>query len=477
MRPEEKEEFDPDKLISRTIRFLEEKKKEYVEQVLEETSEAPHTNPNYAEIDVYIGSNDYYRKVQSTVKDMGLEVESYSDLTYSNFLNVLIRHYLQQRLGDTEMKLWSDSNDSYYPLPYLISELEDSGVEWMESNDENVRGRGGKEGIWMYFFPEEEVESLVRQIRLNMAERRKCPQEFREALSEFPKVMNQHADVSNTDWNQFHATFNHELTHNYLHRNSTIKKLNMEFVDSIDEATCQFVGKYVYRKRRTNRKSALDFHSNPGSYSFYANPEEIHYFVEILREHTRYARNNETRLNAIDHVRKQALRFMQDGGKKEDFLKQLTPEEFRIPVQRLERADQGISSKLKKMKEDLYYIERNLRGESEEVQREFEKVKKDFKEIKTPRQIKKEVIEQAYQEMIDERKSYDFIGEFIEKELRREIEEFLDSHRHIEKMGEILQDKRKIEDEVERLEKLNEEIEATEEEFKSILGDLERRTT
>mgnify|MGYP006272150617 CR=1 FL=1 len=484
MRAEEKEEFDPDKLISQTIRFLEKKKEDYVQDVIDETDEAPNTNPKHADIDVYIGSNQYYYKVQDAARDLNLDVDSYEDLNYSNFLSILIRHYLQQRLGDTDIKLWSDSTDAYYPQPHLISKLDEENIEWMGSNDENVRGSGGKTGVWMYFFPEEEVDSLVRKIRLDIAERSKCPQEFRDALSEFPKIMNEHADLRTTGWDRYHATLNHELTHNYFHRNSNLshfQKSNipkMDFFGDINEAASQFVGKYIYRKRKTNEKSALDFTSSPERYGHYSNPEEIHYFVEIIREHTRHTRNNQAKLNVIDHVRNNVLRFIQDGTEKEDFLKRLTPEEFKIPIQRLERADGAISTKIQNIQEGLDAIERNIRNEPETMQKEFAQVRQDFEEIKTPEQIKKEIMNQAYQKMIEERKSYNFIGRFIEEELKEEIREFLDAHRHISKMNNVLdiEGNRRISDLIESLDELDEEVKSAEEAFKSILKDLERRT-
>ncbi|WP_414837230.1 hypothetical protein ACK3SF_03090 [Candidatus Nanosalina sp. VS9-1] len=473
----DKKDFDPDELISQTIRFLERKKKEYVETVIEETEEAPHTNPNYADIDVYIGSNSYYNTIREAVHDMDLGVESYDDLSYSNFLAVMMRHYLMQRLGDTDIRLWTEQDQAYYPMPHLIKKLDEQGVDWMDTDDDWAIGRGGKTGVWMYFFPEEEVDSLVRKIKLDIAERGSCPQEFREALSEFPKVLNNHSMHGRRDWNSFHATLNHEFTHNYLHRNSTAKKLGMEFIDSLDEATCQFISKYIRMKQKTNRESALNFHSSPDSYGAYGNPEEVHYFVEIIRENVRYARENEARLNVIDHVRQNTLRFFQDGGEKEDFLKQLTPQNFQIPIHRLERADEGISHKLERMKEDLQYIQRNIRDEPENVKQEFEEIKQDFSQIKSPQQIKKEVMEQAYHKMIEEQKDYVFLGSFIEKELKKEIEEFLDSQQHIKQMENILNKNRRIEDQMKRLEDLNNQIQASEEEFKSILQDLERRTS
>lgn len=470
-------DFDPDALISRTIRFLERKKEDYVKEVIEETEEAPHTNPNYADIDVYIGSNEYYHTIRDAVRESGIEVDSYENLSYQNFLGVMIRHYLKQRLGDSDISLWTESNSAYYPMPYLIKNLDEKGVEWMKNGDETVRGRGGRRGVWMYFFPEEEVESLVRKIKLDIADRHSCPKEFREALSDFPKVMNQHANISSTDWNRFHATLNHEFTHNYLHRNSTAKSLGLEFIDSLDEATSQFIGKYVHMKRKANKRSALNFHSSPDSYDSYDNPEEIHYFVEIIRENAEYKRKNEARVNIIDHVRQNTLRFMQDKGEEEDFLKQLTPQDFRIPIHRLERADEGISQRLGRMKEDLHYIQRNIRNEPESMQEEFKEIKQDFSEIKSPRQIKKEVLEQAYSKMIDEKEDYEFIGEFIEKELKKELEEFLDSQKHIKRMERILGQNSRIEEQLERLQDLNKQIEHAEDDFKSILEDLERRTT
>lgn len=471
------EDFNPDEIISKNIRFLEQKKKEFVEDVIEETEEAPNTNPNYADIDVYIGSNEYYHAIQDAVHDIDLGGDSYNDLSYSNFLAIMMRHYLRQRLGDTDISLWTDSSDAYYPMPYLINKLNEEGVEWMKTDDDWAAGRGGKTGVWMYFFPEEEVESLVRKIKLDIAKRGSCPQEFREVLSKFPKVMNEHCVQGSRDWNSFHSTLNHEFTHNYLHRNSQAKQLGMKFIDSLDEATCQFVSKYIRMKRRTNRESALNFSSSPSHYDSYNNPEEIHYFVEIIRENALYAKENKARLNVIDHVRQNTLRFFQDGGEKQDFLKRLTPKQFKIPIQRLEMADDGISHKLERIKEDLKYMEKRIRKDPENVQEEFKAVKQDFSEIKSPKQIKKEIMKQAYTEMIEEDRGYEFLGTFIERELKKEIEEFLDSKKHIKIMEKFLrQNKNKrLSEQIDILIELDNAISQSEQDFQSILQDLEMR--
>lgn len=332
----------------------------------EQRKKAPVTTPTKYEINAMIGSSSLYYTMETAVFNnvtdelsdvdiskareiQGREMaERLSDAKeFRTYVATLIYHFLEvdgvELFPDKAPPLMKKRNADF------IDHIRGKNFEW-EGDLEDVNIKGVSQSteftnysvIWIYFLPAETVSRAEERIESRLKSNG-VRDELVDALKKFPEGLNRmtNADeddlfflllekflqslgeLSKAEFRSFNRVFLHEITHDYLKKN-TDSRLESR---TVDEAFAQFTDK-VYSK-------GLDFNHSPESYAPYreyydnTDPENIWWMVEIIREKAKTLDLENEDYSLIDWARMTEAKLHEQGiDSRVDFLEHFTPEKI-----------------------------------------------------------------------------------------------------------------------------------------------------